>query len=115
MGVSTECMVYWGIRLEWNHDLNERFEEFWEEDRESELPGHVFDGMSCEYMVLGVQLWNGGDIRYGLEGGQPFTQQDVSELALMEAKYKEKFCNQFPEFAQLMDQPFKLCMFSHYS
>jgi hypothetical protein len=115
MGVSTECVVYWGIALDWDDQLNQTFEEFWDQNREKELPGHVFDSMTGEYMVLGCNLWNGGDIRYGMENGDPFTQLDVGKLPLMEAEYKQKFCSQFPELAQLMDQPFQLLMFAHYS
>lgn len=114
MGVSTNVYVFWGIKLPWRDDLHEAFEEYWAENRESELPNHMFDGMMGEYMYLGVQLFDSGDIRFGLEGGDSHRKTQVDTLLNKEHMYKQTFVKLFPEFASLMDSEFEIHMFTHY-
>lgn len=115
MGVSTNVYVYYGIKIDFNNELNDAFEDYWENNRENLLPDHVFDSMTGEYMVLGSRLYNGGDMRYGCEDADGFTTLDLDKLDGMETEYKQEFCTLFPQFADLINQPFEILMFTHWS
>lgn len=114
MGVSLNIYVVYGVKIPWDQNLSDKFEEYWEQNRESELPEHQFDGMSGEYMVLGSQLFDSGDFRYNLEAGDSFKKHDIKDLVHMERTYKTRFSRLFPEFVHIMDMPFELIMFAHY-
>lgn len=115
MGVSTHVYGYWGVKLPWHTSLHEAFEEYVEDDRGSQLPGHVFDYMGGSYHVLGIKLYHSGDFRYGMENGDGCRKIDVSQFSHMEAQYKQHFITMFPQFADLMKSQFDLIMFAHYS
>jgi hypothetical protein len=115
MGISTHVYGYWGIKLPWNASLYEAFEEYLEDDRGSQLPGHVFDAMGASYQILGIKLYGSGDFRWGMENGDGCRKIDVSEFPHLEAQYKHDFMTMFPQFADLMKSQFDLIMFTHYS
>jgi hypothetical protein len=115
MGISTHIYGYLGAKLPWSNELCQTFEEYFEQDRDHELPSHVFDYMGGRYHVLGVKLYDSGDFRYGMEDGDHTKILDVAQFGEMEKVYKAKFVQQFPQFSHLMDQPFCLIMFAHHS
>jgi hypothetical protein len=115
MGVSTHIYGFLGARFPWDAELFEIFEEYLENDREQDLPSHMFDYMSGEYHVLGIKLYNSGDFRWGMEGGDVYKEIDVTKFAEMEAGYKAKFLKKMPQFAHYMEKPFTMIMFTHYS
>lgn len=115
MGVSINVYGFFGVRLNWNDQLNDAFEEFWNDNREQDLPDYAFDSMTGDYQVLGVRLFDSGDFRYGAEDGDGCTKLDLESLADQEQKYKDDFINKFPQFAEIMEEPFKILMFTHYS
>lgn len=59
--------------------------------------------------------WHFEDWSEVFEDGDDFTEIDLSTLADREEKYKQEFVAKFPTFAHLMDRPFKLMTFVHYS
>lgn len=54
-------------------------------------------------------------MRYGCEDADGFTTLDLHKLDGMETEYKQEFCTLFPQFADLINQPFEILMFTHWS
>jgi hypothetical protein len=101
-----------GTKIEWNDAFNDAYEKVYDD---MDTPHVVLDSMSGEYMVLGEMLWNGGDIRWGLEDGEQAKSIDINSLSSIENNYKESFCKKFPNFTHFMDAPFMIQTFLHYS
>jgi hypothetical protein len=115
MGISTHVYGYLGVKIPWDDKLHEVFEEYLENDREGELPEHVFDYMGGGYHVLGIKLYDSGDFRWGMEGGDEYREIDISKFPEMEASYKAEFIKKMPQFAHYMEKPFSMLIFTHYS
>ncbi len=115
MGVSTHIYGYLGVKIPWDDDMHEVFEEHLESDREPDLPGHVFDYMGGKYHVLGVKLYDSGDFRWGMEDGDVYKKIDITKFPEMEASYKAEFIKKMPQFAHYMEKPFSMIIFTHYS
>jgi hypothetical protein len=113
MGVNINVYTFWGVKLKWDDQLWEAIEEYQMQHGDSEAPGHIMDGMTGEYMVLGVQLFDSGDFRYG-ELNEQLCEVHVQDLPVQEALYKSEFCNKLPAWSHVMDTPFQLIMFVHY-
>lgn len=111
MGVDINTYACWGVRIE---GYPEDFSDAYEEVYDTCTLDIVMDGMNGEYIIFGEKLFNGGNVRWGMEDGDECKQIDVSEFPEMERKYKEEFCKWFPKFKHYMDQPFRLIMFTHY-
>lgn len=112
MGVSTNFYTMCGIKTEWLDDFAEAYDDVYDD---KDTPFVLMDGMGGEYFVFGNILYDSGDARWGFEDGDDFTEIDLSTLADREEKYKQEFIAKFPTFAHLMDRPFKLMTFAHYS
>jgi hypothetical protein len=112
MGVSTHIYGVYGIRIDWNDQLSELYDEVYDQP---DVPHVISDGMMGEYMVLGHQFYNSGDIRYGMEDGDQFKALDVSKLAELEQNYKQNFIKYFPTLVDLMTPPFEIIVFTHWS
>lgn len=115
MGVSINVYAYFGIKINWNSEIYDEFEKCYDYNNKFQGLDHAFDSMCGEYQVLGVKLFDSGDFRYGCEQGDEFAIINREKLNLLEAEYKEKFCAQFPQFAHIMQQPFEILVFTHYS
>lgn len=111
MGISTNYYTVHGLRLEWNDEFNEAYDEVYDV---ADTPFVLIDGMSGEYIILGKILYDSGDLRWG-ETEDSFVDIDLDTLPALESKYKQEFIAKFPEFASLVEQPFKLMTFVHYS
>lgn len=112
MGISTNIYGYFGIKTEWNSEFSEAYEEVY---NDTDTPLMLFESMGGKYMIFGHRLYNSGDFRYGMEDGDVFKTIDLNTLPELEAKYKEEFIKKFPQFASIMDAPFQLMIFTHYS
>lgn len=111
MGVDINTYAVWGVRIEGiPQDLSDAYDKVYEN---CDLDV-IIDGMNGEYMIFGEQLFNGGNIRWGMEDGDECKQIDITTLPELEKQYKEAFCKQFPQFKHYMDQPFRLILFTHY-
>jgi len=125
MGINTHVYTVYGVRLDWNDDFYEAYEEIEEalldefgynkrppEDRQVEA---VIDCMGGEYMVLGPILYDSGDFRY-CEGMNNY--QEIEEVGLFGKwlEYKKKFTKLYPEHVHLLEGKLvKLMNFIHYS
>jgi hypothetical protein len=110
MGISTNYYTVHGIKLPWNNEFAEAHNEVYDDD----TPFVLFESYECEYIILGTPLFDSGDLRW-MEIEDNFTEIDLSVLSSLESKYKQEFITKFPEFVLLVEQPFKLMTFVHYS
>lgn len=113
MGVSTNFLVYYGIRLKWNDAFSEAYDDAYDKNEGIRIDV-VFDGMGGEYIILGHKLYDSGDYRYGFERGTGDTNYHVSLLKVVEDDYKVKFTQQFPDFAHLVADDFQVISFVHF-
>jgi hypothetical protein len=111
MGISTNYYTVYGVKLPFNDEFNEAWNEVY---NDSDTPCVISDGYSGEYIVLGKILYDSGDLRWG-ETEDSFVEIDIDSLPDIEIDYKREFVAKFPEFASLLEQPFKLMTFVHYS
>ena len=114
MGVSTNCYMVYGIKI----DFDTEFLDYCDEHDlyNSDKLDVIVDGMSGEYIIVGKVLFDSGDVRYGFEGGDSFKSIDISLLANYEKTCREKFNESFHEFIHLIeDKKFELFGFTHYS
>lgn len=112
MGVSTNFYTIFGVKLDWNDEFSDAYNDRYDNP---ELPNVILDGMCGEYIVLGKILWDSGDMRYGFEDSVGTGEIDLASRPQVEAEYREKFLKVFPDFAHLIDKPFKLICLAHYS
>ena len=112
MGVSTNFYTMYGIKTDWLDDFSEAFDEVYDD---GDTPSVLLGAMDGDYMIFGFVLFDSGDARWGFEDGDSFKEIDISTLPEKEAEYKGEFIAKFPQFAHLMDQPFKLMCLAHYS
>ena len=116
MGVSTNIQVMWGLRIKWTGEIGDFLEgPFEERDGNPGAPYVLVDGMGGEWVMPGIKLFDGGDFRWGLEGGTGDADIDIGDLPRMEAEYKAAFIRTYPDHAHLMDAPFRLLCFTFYS
>ena len=113
MGVSTNFMMVWGIKMPWNKELADFYEEKYPES--SQGPWLLFDGMGGEYILAGVKLWDSGDARWGFEDGDGHKVLDPRTFPAWEKAYKEHFQREYPQFSYLMFPDFQLHALAHFS
>jgi hypothetical protein len=112
MGISTNFYTIYGIKVEWDDAFNDAYDEVYDDE---DTPFVLTDGMSGEYMVFGAVLFDSGDARWGFEEGDSFKEIDTNTLVNLELGYRTEFLAKFPEFAYIIEQPFKLMTLAHYS
>ena len=111
MGISTHYYTVHGVNLPWNDEFTEAYDEVYDDD---DTPFVLLESMCGEYIILGTTLYDSGDLRWG-DMKDTFVEIDLDTLPALESKYKQEFTAKFPEFASLVEQPFKLMTFVHYS
>ena len=112
MGVSTNFYTILGTKLEFNDFFFEQYDEVFED---KDTPFVLLDAMCGEYIILGVTLFDSGDMRWGFEDGDIYKEINITELNQMEAEYKIAFTSKFPEFSYFVKEPFKIISVCHYS
>jgi hypothetical protein len=125
MGINTHVYTVYGVRLEWNDDFYEAYEEIEEalleefgynkrapEDRQIEA---IIDCMGGEYMIFGPILYDSGDFRW-CENMNNY--QEIEEVGLFGKwlEYKKEFSKLYPEHVHLLEGKLvKLMNLIHYS
>jgi hypothetical protein len=112
MGISTHFYTICGIKAEWNEEFACAHDEVYDNP---DTPFVLFDGIGGKYTIFGEVLFDSGDARWGFEDGDHFKEIDLSMLSEIEANYKKKFAEKFPQFKHLVEQPFKVMTLSHHS
>ena len=73
------------------------------------------DGMSGEYMVFGVQLYDSGDSRWGEMINSNEVEINDAVLKQMQTEYMEKFKTLYPDqYEWLAAKPWRLVNLVHY-
>ena len=112
MGVSTNFYTIYGIKIDWNEEFNEAYQEVYDDP---DTPYVLSDDMGGEYIIFGEVLFNSGDDRWGFENGDQYKEIDPTDFIDIEYYYKHKFVDKFPQFKDLITHPFKLITLAHYS
>lgn len=125
MGINTHVYSIFGVRTEWNEEFSEAYNDLYEQnierygydkEPESAQAGVLMDGMGCEYMVFGVELYDSGDARWGemLNANEVEINQKI--LDNMRTEYMEKFRRLYPDhYDWLAAKPWKLVNLVHFS
>lgn len=118
MGVSTTYYTVYGIKHDYDgikEFLEGPYEDaYYDDDTPTITPTIIVDSMSGEYAIFGKVLYDSGDLYEG-ECKDSFVEIDLKTLPEIEASYKKEFITKFPEYSHLLDRPFKLMTFVHYS
>lgn len=125
MGINIHVYSYYGFRTEWNQEFSDAYEEVYEANIErygyNKEPADaqievLMDGMSCEYMVFGVRLYDSGDSRWGEMTNSNEIEISDEILAKMKHEYMEQFKRLYPDqYEWASSFPWKLVNFVHYS
>lgn len=110
MGVSTNVYTVYGVQVEWDDDLFEALDDLYDDPN---CPFNICDGMGGEYIVLGVLLYDSGDFRWGEMNYSKSI--DISTLETIRQSYIDNFKKMIPWKSHLIEVPWKLECFVHYS
>jgi hypothetical protein len=111
MGIDVHVYTIYGVKTEWNDALVDDLDDVYEK-----CPlDIVLDGMGGNYMVLGKQLFGSPNFRWNDGDGDAFTEITIEQLSEIEAEYRQEFAKWFPAHVELLNQPFKILSFTHYS
>ena len=115
MGVDTRFMTMYGVKTDWIDEFSDAYEEAYSADgyHGAKLPHVVMDGMMGEYMVFGESILETESMRWEAPCG--FVEVDVNDLDKDREAYIKHFTETFPAFAHLVDKPWKVISFVHYS
>jgi hypothetical protein len=125
MGVNVNVYSIWGVRTEWNTSFNDAYNELYDKNIEqygwNKEPADaqvevLMDGMGCEYMVFGVQLYDSGDARWGEMTNSNEVDIDQTILDGMREQYMTKFRRLYPDhYEWLNSKPWRLVNLVHFS
>ena len=115
MGVDTYFMTMYGVKTDWTDEFSDAYEDAYSDsdDNGARLPHVVMDGMMGEYVVFGVSLLETESMRWEAPSG--FVEVDINDLDKDREAYIKHFTETFPAFAHLVDKPWKVISFVHYS
>ena len=115
MGVDTQVYTYYGIKRDWDEEC-EKFTEIYSDDRDADDPHFLQECYSNDWLIFGIKLYDSGNFRWGDDlSGDDFKTFDTGKLWAQEAEYRKKFKEKFPQFTELINQPFELFSFIYYT
>lgn len=125
MGINTHVYTVYGVRLDWDNDFYDAYEEImealldefgWGNPQEAGRQVEaIIDGMVKKYIILGHIIYDSGDFRY-CEDMNHYEEIDTSNLLNLELEYKEQFARLYPDHVHLLEgKEFKLINLIHYS
>lgn len=116
MGINIHVYSYWGVRTEWNDDVSERREEIYDDLTITDDVEILSDGMSCEYMIFGVRLYDSGDARWGEMVNSNEVEINQEILDRMREDYMASFKRLYPDqYDWLAEKPWRLVNLVHFS
>ena len=124
MGINTHVYTVYGVRLDWDDDFYEAYEEIEETlcdefgygkpqpaDRQIEA---IMDSMMGEYMILGPLIYDSGDFRY-CDDMNNYQEIEIDDL-LVWPEYMSKFAKLYPQHLHLLENVTpKLINLIHYT
>ena len=109
MGININVYTYFGVKIDWNDEFLEAYEEVYSDN---DTPNVLVDDMCGEFIVLGIRLYDSGDFRYCEDmGNDDFKPFKIGDLWKKEIEYREAFGRKFPQFVELINQPFEIFSF----
>lgn len=116
MGINTHYYTVYGVKVEFNDELNEELhsENLYDIIHDSEQLDIIADGMGAEYMIIGKILFDSGDLRWG-DIIDTFVEINIEHLPAMKELATEQFMNHFPSYGYMLDNEWKLMTLVHYS
>jgi hypothetical protein len=124
MGINTNCYCYWGVKTAWSNEFSDASEAVYEANIAKYGYGKLTsdadvdnkaDCMGAEYMIFGKQLWDSGDARWNEMVNETQTEINGEILQAWRTEYIEHFKSLYPDQLHLIDVPWKLINFVHYS
>jgi hypothetical protein len=103
MGVDTTYYTMHGVVID-----DEEFIDKFMNDHDSIEVEHVYDGMCGTYIVFG-EILAVHDIYTNMR------EIDIQSLAERREKYIKVFVEEYPDLAWVMEKPFKIISFVHFS
>lgn len=106
MGVDVATYTVFGVKLPYDDDFTDAM---YAGDAYREVEDFVVaDGMSGEYIVIGKKLFDS-------EKSEEFQAIDIGTLPAAEGEVRQKFAEHFPTRLAMLDGPWQLMTFVHYS
>jgi hypothetical protein len=113
MGVDTNFYTIYGVKIDWNDDFNEAYDAVYDDP---DTPWVLMDGMSGKYMIFGQLLFDSGNMRWGFEDGQQYTEISLDNLEGIATYYCRNFAQKFPKFQNLIKtEDFRVMSLVHFS
>jgi hypothetical protein len=101
----------YGIKAPWSEQFVDDYDDVYEK-----CPVNlVMDGYGADYIIFGKHLFASPNFRWDADGGDSMTFTEVSDFPKIEQEYRAEFAKWFPQHTALLDAPFKLITFTHYS
>lgn len=125
MGINTNVITMFGVRIPWDEDLYSDYEEIEEKlieefgysnpkPPDSQIPA-IFDGMLGEWIYLGVVLYDSGDFRY-MDNMNDYQESDIWNLDNLRVEWLNNFRRLYPQHEHLaLNKRWKLLNFIYYS
>jgi hypothetical protein len=112
MSIETSFITVYGVQTEYNNEFNDAvYEDQLNRPYEiHRLPFFVQDSMNGEYTIFGHKIMSTGGF-----SPSEFEMIDIEDLAFYKERYIECFKEIFPDFADILDQSWKIITFVHYS
>ena len=111
MGTSANIYGIYGVKLEFNDEFSELYDELDPLDPDFDV---IVDGMGGEYIIIGHKFFDSGDMLRG-DTDDELAVIDPAMLSGIETKCKLAFTKAFPDHANLVDAPFSLIVVTHWS
>ena len=83
-----------------------------ENNKENELPDHLFDYHDHKYIILGKHIFNSNDLDMGASDDE-VTLSYENYMNYDEILYRFNFKKMFPQYSDLVNQEFKLIFQRH--
>ena len=111
MGIDVKVYTVFGVKAPWDDQFVDDYDDVYEK-----CPVDIImDCMSSEYLVFGKHIFNSPNFRWNEGDGDAMTFTEVSDFPKIEQEYRAEFAKWFPQHTALLNAPFKLITFTHYS
>lgn len=111
MGIDVNVYTVFGVKAPWSEQFVDDYDDVYEK-----CPVDIImDGMGGDYLIFGKHIFSSPNFRWNDGDGDAMTFTDISEFPAIEQSYRNEFAKWFPQHVELLNAPFKLITFTHYS
>lgn len=115
MGIDTCYYTVYGVKIDWDEDFAEAYDEVYDNfEKNCSNASVIMDSMGGDYMVIGYRLFTSGNIRWN-DVEDTFVEIDTSMLTNYRVDVMQEFAKYFPKFTSILDKEWKMMTFIHYS